>query len=362
MAVLTAAQSRALEHVRAIAAARQNYALEKLQALIGHTDGEFADIPSILSHIRTHARVTLNFHPDRMLPDGRTVIEGLLRDGLYSSQFETGISNGSRTAYPGGDRDRWELSLFGGAYQTVGCKPEERPKYGALNVMDYPDGAAPRFGSCYIRLRQGVTDRCTFTFGDSHTGPDCVGTGDNLAPLFVALLDAADQSGHALGAPAADAAAVVRRLLAAAGSQNMPVEPGRALDDYIEAQVHGPIALAADAEALIADPSFRGTTVGEQLAACCRNHGIALLWHGGFGLASSDVSADFRGPAMPPLARRVDRAFSATPGRLDAACVGRAAASLHRHPEQWSDWGTPADTLQHLKQLWHVIVKYGQPL
>jgi hypothetical protein len=32
------------------------------------------------------------------------------------------------------------------------------------------------------------------------------------------------------------------------------------LDDYIEAQVHGPVRLDADVEALVLDPSFRGTT------------------------------------------------------------------------------------------------------
>jgi len=38
--------------------------------------------------------VALNFHPDRIAADGRMVTEALLADGVYRSQFATGISNG----------------------------------------------------------------------------------------------------------------------------------------------------------------------------------------------------------------------------------------------------------------------------
>ena len=67
---------------------------------------------------REWARVTLNFHPDRVMSDGRTVAEALRDEGIYRSQFETGISNGGLTAFPGGDRDEWERRLFDGAYHA----------------------------------------------------------------------------------------------------------------------------------------------------------------------------------------------------------------------------------------------------
>jgi hypothetical protein len=41
--------------------------------------------------------------------------------------------------------------------------------------------------------------------------------------------------------------------------------------------------------------------------------------------------------------------------------IGVAAASLFRDPAAWSDRGPYADTLQLLKQLWHVLVQYGYP-
>nr|WP_240944286.1 DUF3626 domain-containing protein [Micromonospora thermarum] len=61
--------------------------------------------------------------------------------------------------------------MFGGAYQAAGVRPADRPKYGGLNLLDHPDGACPRFGSCHLRLRPEALARSTFTFGDSHLDP-----------------------------------------------------------------------------------------------------------------------------------------------------------------------------------------------
>jgi hypothetical protein len=92
------------------------------------------------------------------------VAEALLADGVYRNQFETGLSSGSVSAFAGGARDTWESSLFGGAYHTEGVGSSERPKYGALELVRHPDGPIPRFGSCYLVLRQSVSTRTSFTF------------------------------------------------------------------------------------------------------------------------------------------------------------------------------------------------------
>jgi hypothetical protein len=60
-------------------------------------------------------RVTLHFHPDRLV-GGVPILRRMADDGVYRSQFETGTSNGGLTAFPGGDRWRWESRIFGGAY------------------------------------------------------------------------------------------------------------------------------------------------------------------------------------------------------------------------------------------------------
>ena len=134
-------------------------------------------------------------------------------------------------------------------------------------------------------------------------------------------------------------------------------DAGRVLDTQVEAQVHGPIDLDRDVELLVADPAFATTAIGTILRELALKYEIRLQWHCGFRLPVREVPADFRGSEMPRLAQRI----AGSEGTLDAAVIGVAEASLHKQPDTWRDWGTHAEALQHLKQLWHVIVHYGSP-
>jgi hypothetical protein len=233
--VLTPAQKAALAHVRDGAAALP-------------TTGEPGAALS-------RARVSLNFHPDRLAADGRLVIEALRDDGLYRNQFESRVSNGALSAHPGGTRDQWEARLFGDAYHAPPAAAHERPKYGALDLLRFPDGPAPRFGSCHLRLRPAVLARSTLCFGDSHLGPTDLGTLDEPDAVLAGLVEALHATGSALG----HSGTVASLLDATSGDGTWagePVEPGRTLDEYIEVQVHGPVRLACDVEALVADPAF----------------------------------------------------------------------------------------------------------
>ena len=263
------------------------------------------------------------------------------------------------SAFPGGERDAWEAALFGGAYHAPGVRPGERPKYGALDLMRHADGPAPRFGSCYLVLKLRVADRCTFTLGDSHRPTGHVGVRNGLQGVVLGLLRAVSVERWDLGVPGLTVPGLLRRLrddLAGPLPEPASRAPGRIFDHYVEAQVHGPIHLARDADTLVADPSFRGTPTGQMLEAACVRHDVALRWHAGFVLPVRSVCDAFRGPAMPHLARRI-----AGDGTLDAAVIGRAAASFRRDPGAWRDWATPAETSQHLKQLWHVVLHCGAP-
>jgi hypothetical protein len=339
-------------HVRRRAEEARGRARAAIVATLARAGVAPSALDAQLSPLREHARATLSFHPDRLLADGFTVAESLLRQGRYRNQFETGVTSGSRTAFAGGNRDGWEQELFGGAYHEPGVTLEERPKYGALNLMQHLDGGSPRFGSCFLVLRPHVLGRCTLTWGDSHEGPEHVGTLDVLEPLLAPLLERVETKGEALGVSGMD----VRSLLHFLSSSERRGIVARALDTYIEVQVHADVDLAGDVEALVIDPSFEGTPTGERLHEMAARYGAAIDHHPGFVLDVREVPDDFRGPRMVPLAERV-----AVRGQLDAAVVGAAAASLHREPETWADWGTRDETLQHLKQLWHVLVKYGHP-
>ena len=335
------AQRRAIAHVEARAATTR----DELRARHG------ARLDALALLVRDRARVTLSFHPDRVLADGRTVVDHLLEEGRYRSQFETGISNGSRTAFAGGDRDRWERALFGDAYHVPAAARGARPRYGALDLFHHRDGGSPRFGSCFFVLRPELLEQCTFTWGDSHEGPAHVGTLAVLEPVLGALLDSVETRGEALGL-ALDGPGLLEALSLPRASV-----VARALDAYIEAQVHGDLDLASAFGSLVIDPSFAGTRVGAGLEEIAARYGLALSRHPGFVLAAEDVPSDFRGPRMVPLAQRI-----AVAGHLDAAVVGEAAASFQRDPARWADWDPSPDvTLQHLKQIWHVLVHLGQP-
>ena len=195
-------------------------------------------------------RVTLNFHPDRLaLAGGLLVLEAMGRDGRYRSQFETGTSNGGLTAYPGGGRWSWESRIFGAAYDDAPAA--ERPTYGSLNFRRRTAGGSPRFGSSHLRLRPDTLARTTFCYPDSYTEPDDFGVAAAMSLIELAEAD----------------------------------DPDDLLDDYSEAQVHGPVRLDRDVEAVVLDPSFRGTRV-EEIARGLR---CPVEWHGGFRLAAAEL-------------------------------------------------------------------------
>ncbi|WP_330467554.1 DUF3626 domain-containing protein [Micromonospora zamorensis] len=375
VAALTPAQTAAVAYVRSLAVVERPAALATIARQL--TTADLGHRPEHLLGAIGSGRLTVNFHPDRLCADGRTVADALAEDGVYRSQFVTGISNGGLTAYPGGDRDRWEHWMFGGAYQRPGVTPAQRPTYGGLNLLDHADGACPRFGSCHLRLRPAVLSRATFCLGDSHLGPEVVGTADAFEAVLAGLLASVAATGECLGRAGTGVAALARTLLdqpsarsepglrapqsRAKGVPTTPGAVGRALDDYVEAQVHGTLDLADDVEELVVDPSFAGTPTGATLESIAERFGFPLRWHPGFVLAVDQVDAEFRGSAIPVLAARVHREFARSGDPVDAALIGRAAASVVAEPHRWADRGPIADTLQHLKQLWHVLVRFGTP-
>jgi Protein of unknown function (DUF3626) len=248
-------------------------------------------------------RVTLNFHPDRDAGGG-PILDRLGADGTYRSQFVTGTSNGGLTAFPGGDRWRWESRIFGGAYDQAPAA--DRPVYGALNFRSRSAGAAPRFGSAHFRLVAGTLPRTTFCYPDSVLEPSDFGVASAMPLIELALADEQD-----------------------------------ALDDYIEAQVHGPVRLGADVEALVLDPCYRGTAV----EAAAGGLGCPVEWHGGFRLALAELRRHpgYRGPEYVGLAARI-----AVDGSLDPRVIG-AAARTGRYDEQ------------ALKRVWHYVASFGSP-
>lgn len=247
--------------------------------------------------------LTLNFHPDRMAGD-RPILVALAEDGVYRSQFVTGTSNGGLTAHPGGDRWRWESRIFGGAYD--GMPVEQRPVYGALNFRGKGVGAAPRFGSAYFRLSAEALPRATFCYPDSAAEPSDFGVAARMRLIEPAEADTQD-----------------------------------ALNDYIEAQVHGLVVLDRDMEALVLDPSYRGTAV----EGAARRLPCPTEWHAGFRLTVDELRRhpDYRGQQYVALGAEI-----AQGGMLDPRIIGDAAR-------------TGRYETQALKLVWHCLARFGAP-
>lgn len=303
-------------------------------------------------------RVHVHIHPERITRDGRTVVEGLLAHGRLRNQFETGISSGSTTAYPGGERDAWERRMFGSAYHAIGVADADRPKYGALEALSHPDGASPRFGSCFFVLREEVAQRCSLTFGGSQEDGalDRAGTLAVFEPVLAALVDGLVRGNGAFGNDRLSLAGLVARLLTDAEVPESKVgRPlGKALDSFIEAQVHGPIDLRTDVRGLVADPAFRGGAIGNALCELSARFGWPLTWHPGLVLRVRDVPPHFRGYALTDLAERV-----AQDGLLDAAAIGEAANAADRDPEGWSHGDSLDEMRTRFRRLWHALVLHG---
>ncbi|MGG0813335.1 DUF3626 domain-containing protein [Paenibacillus alvei] len=359
-AQLSKSQRSALHYVATYARGRKMNAQHTIAEILQRSAISQYKYDQAVQMLKSYARVALHFHPDRPDPNMKSVAEALLAQGLYKSQFETRLSNGSVSAFPGGERDLWEQKLFGGAYQREGVTNSERPKYGALNLMLHPDGPAPRFGSCYFLLSPKVSQRCTFTYMDSHQAPPEKGIYDEFDDILAALLTDANRYEFALGEKNLSSLKLIDHLrfnLEKPFPDPSCREPKRNLDYYIEAQIHGDISLMDDVDMLVADPSFLHTSIGRILKELCGKYAIDLYWHRGFSLLAHEVPTDFRGPAMPSLAMRIARN-----SRVDASVIGDAVMDLRREPSRWIDRGCYKEVLQEFKLLWHVLVKYGKPL
>jgi hypothetical protein len=94
---------------------REATALLSIAVIFKRAGFAFESYGEAMELVRQHARIVLHFHPDRFGGKPTNVAESLLIEGVYRNQFETGISSGSPTAFPGGERDNWKRTLFGGA-------------------------------------------------------------------------------------------------------------------------------------------------------------------------------------------------------------------------------------------------------
>lgn len=247
--------------------------------------------------------VTINFHPDRLTADRQGILKVLAKDGFIRSQFETGTSNGGLTAFAGGDRWEWESTAFSGIYDNAPAS--DRPKYGALNYQEHGAGASPRFGSSFFKLKASVLGRTTFCYPESWVGPKEFGY-----------------------------AGYVQHLIELANSDDLDV-----LDSYIEAHVHGNLAVGSDVESIVLDPCYRGTEIED----AAWQLGCKVEWHNGFTVQVSALQdhPEYRGVKYVQIAHAIAREGMITPDIIGAAVNSKEYDA------------------QDLKKVWHYLARFG---
>lgn len=335
--------------------------MESANNSIGHiakmSNIDLSEIEELKENISNKARIAIHFHPYRIGENSKTVIESIREIGKYNNQFETKISNGSLTAYTGGERDIWENLLFGQIYKEHEIPNCLRPKYGSLRLIGHSDGPSPRFGSCYFLTKPEMSKYASFTYLDSYMNPKEKGTINCMEEILACFLSECFERDYALGVKGIRPYELVKKM-----NQNLSQEfisisqepASKNLDHYIEAQIHTEITLRNDIDYLVVDAAYRDTEYENVFNQVCELNSIELIWNKGRELEIKDVPGNFRGPEMPTIAEEI-----AVNNKINAYVLGLAEK---RYKDEMGDERIRQMKNQQLKYLWHILVKYGQPI
>jgi Protein of unknown function (DUF3626) len=252
--LLEPCQQRAVQYVRQQAEQMHNQALPFLMDRIMHLGFEPEDLQICLQYIRDDAPIIIHLT--------EVTLTQLTRDTHYRNLFEVHTSGGCKDK---SKRATWETTMFGNCYDDH-CPPFERPKYGCLNITGDIAGvrSARRYGNCYLTLHEHVRQRATFFDRDSggFVAQRTLATNEYYAHIL-------NEYNH-LDLQAAMNVACNARVGGARSWCSV----------YKEVQIHGPIQLAYDIQAVSlpgreadATPEFRQSVLEFQTQTNCN-----VLW------------------------------------------------------------------------------------
>lgn len=175
------------------------------------------ELTKTIEYIKIKAPITINFNMEVL---GKALSE----DIKYKSRFE--VNNIKEY----GARQQWEDILFNHIYNKD-TEPFERVKYGALNILNHPDGLAvcKSYGDSFMVLKNHIKQRATFTLGDSSKMEIHLCMADNFCNILLYL----------------DNVKLLDDVIAVATGSN---KFGNYMGEYIECQIHGNILYHRDVE------------------------------------------------------------------------------------------------------------------
>lgn len=250
LAGLDRCQQKAIKCVDKKVKALHESAIPELEKRIKQTlELERSALDSCLSYIREEAPIIIHIKP--------ATLSLLLKDTHYRNLFETKTSGGSKNE---SKRASWEDRLFGKAYS--GSKAFQRPKYGCLNVTGDIRGvpvAAKNYGELYMVLNTDVRYRCTFSDQDSSRSASLVSTHEYYAHVLNQYNDAELKA--------------VLQLSRHGGGRSRCVM-------YKEVQIHGPVNLETDIQALSlpGKPETASKSLKAEAEAFQKKTGCNIFW------------------------------------------------------------------------------------
>ena len=204
---------------------------------------------SVAAYIKDRAPLIIHLNLD-------LVLNGLINDTHYRSLFETGRSGGTNCP---NSRTQWENRMFNNIYDRA--SPQERVKYGVLNVVNDPNGiaACAQYGDAYLLLRN-VRLRTSFAAGDTSAAVKIA----SCEYYFHVLQHYSD----------AELKEVIDVSLGL-----KPYAESKVISIYKEVQYHGNILLKRDVEALvIAKRHTPKDPIAKNIELFSQKHGIPLIW------------------------------------------------------------------------------------
>lgn len=211
-----------IKAVRLIRKPRYIRVVNKLRALSKYESrnavplvaNEIQNYRQVLDYIATTAPVTVNLN--------KTTMPYLVQDTHYRSAHETLDKSINYMCH----RYNWEAYHFMDIYNDA--TPFEKPKYGALNYLNHPQGVcgAEHYGTWFIVLKPTLRKRVSCTFGDS------------FADAAIGVLD---HCAHVIGEMSIDELKKLSHVVA----NRIPFAE-YTTNNYIECQIHGAIELATD--------------------------------------------------------------------------------------------------------------------
>jgi hypothetical protein len=259
---LSPTQHYVLEDLRTKAETRSNAARQELLRIADDFGCTEKDLDKCLAYIRDEAPLTINFFPAELSVLGARNIDAFSMDSHYRNAFE--LCERAQSARDAKDvRDEWERRLFEGGYHAHELIPDERPKYASLNADQDPRGGSRFWGDCFFILSKSIRDRVSLTPDDSSVcDADSVGTFENCQHVLVRANEAR-------------LAAILET------SRSGKPTPVNVVNAYVEAQIHGPIELSRDIEALVVNQRYAGTDIEAKLRKFAEANGIEMRWTNG---------------------------------------------------------------------------------